>query len=135
MPPRLFSRHTFTEGVVHAAAETERCACGSIPTGLPADRVGALWLTDRVPFRFEALSDNIQHVIGAGDSLWTLAGRYFAGIPRPSGLWWVIADFQPAPIFDPTLQLTKGSVLFIPSLRTVIERIFDERRRAEHVEL
>jgi hypothetical protein len=111
MPPRRFSRHTFTSAV--------------------QDGAGRLVLTDREPFRFRSLPDNRQHVVKEGETLFSLAGRYFAPLNRPAGLWWVIADFQPDPIHDPTIVLEPGRVLVIPSVRTVLEEIFSERRRGE----
>jgi hypothetical protein len=111
VPPRRFSRHTFTSAV--------------------QDGVGRLVLTDREPFRFRSLPDNRQHVVKEGETLFSLAGRYFATLPRPAGLWWVIADFQPDPIHDPTVALEPGRVLIIASVRTVLEEIFSERRRGE----
>lgn len=110
MPPRRWSRHTFALGVLEGE-DTQ--------------------LTDRVPYRFRNFRDNIQHVVGDGDSLFSLAARYFAPLARPSGLWWVIADFQPAPIHDPTIELTPGTTIFIPSLRTVQEEVFSEARRED----
>jgi hypothetical protein len=92
---------------------------------------GVQRLTDRVPYRFRPLSDNIVHSVREGDSLWNLAGLFYKGFARPSGLWWVIADFQPEPIFDPTIALMPGTILFAPSMRTVEERIFNEDRRRE----
>ncbi len=87
-------------------------------------------LTDRVPYRFRNFSDNRRHIIAAGDSLFTLAGRYYDGFTdRPSGLWWVIADFQPDPILDPTIVLDEGRVVFIPSERTVREEILNPKRK------
>lgn len=82
------------------------------------------------PYRFRVFADNVEHVVREGDTLWTLAHRYYLGVERPAGLWWIIADFQPQPIHDPTLALVPGAVLVIPSLRTVQEEIFSERRRA-----
>jgi hypothetical protein len=111
MPPRRFSRYTFTSGVLD---DEER-----------------LFLTEREPYRFRALSDNRQHIVKEGDTLFSLAGRYFAPLPRPAGLWWVIADFQPDPIHDPTLSLEVGRVLVVPSIRTVVEEVFSEKRRQE----
>jgi Tfp pilus assembly protein FimV len=95
------------------------------------DADGRSFLTDRVPFRYRAFSDNRRHIVSQGDTLWSLAGRYFAPLERPSGLWWAIADFQPQPIHDPTIQLIAGATLVIPSVRTVTEEILGERRRAE----
>ena len=111
MPPRRFSRFSFSAAVL--------------------DDAGRLFLTEREPFRFRSFPDNRQHVVQQGDTLFSLAGRYFAPLPRPSGLWWVIADFQPEPIHDPTLALDLGRVVFIPSVRVITEEVFAEARRQE----
>lgn len=96
------------------------------------DDDGALALTEREPFEYRALPDNRVHTVTEGDTLTTLSARYFAKLPNPSLLWWVIADFQPGGgIFDPTLKLRAGAKLHIPSERTVEEEIFNEARRAE----
>jgi hypothetical protein len=113
MPPRRFSRYTFSQGVLD---DQER-----------------LLLTDREPFRFRDLPDNRLHVVAEGDSLFSLAAQLFASLDRPAGLWWIIADFQPEPIIDPTLELEVGRTLVVPSLRLVTEEIFNESRRGEAV--
>lgn len=93
---------------------------------------GKLRLTDREPFRFRLLPDTISHKVTEGESLWTLAGKYYRGFERPSGLWWVIADFQPnGGIFDPTIQLSVGAIIFVPSIRTVAELVLGEQRQGE----
>lgn len=111
MPPQRWSRHLYTAGV-----EQED---------------GRQLLTDRERFPFRSFRDNRIHVVSQGDTLWGLANRYFAGLPRPAGLWWVIADFQPNPIRDPTLALAPGTTLIIPSVRTVQEEVFNARRQRE----
>lgn len=111
MPPRRFSRFTFSAAVL--------------------DDAERLFLTEREPFRFRSFPDSRQHVVQQGETLFSLAGRYFAPLPRPSGLWWVIADFQPDPIHDPTLSLELGRVMSIPSVRVVTEEVFAEARRQE----
>ena len=111
MPPRRFSRYEFTEGL--------------------RDTQGRLFLTDREPFRYRPLPDNRVHEVREGESVFSLAGRYYRPRERASGLWWIIADFQPDPIHDPTLPLEVGRRLFVPSLRTVDELILSERRRRE----
>ncbi len=111
MPPRRYSRYSY---------------CITVP-----DDEGKLFLTERVPFRFRPLQDTTQYSVKEGDSLQALAAREYAGLPRPAGLWWIIADFQPEPIFDPTVVLAAGQVLYIPSLRVVQEQVFNSKRRDE----
>lgn len=114
MPPRQFSRFTFSEAAVDVDT-------------------GRLLLSEYEPFRFQTLSDNRTHVAADGDTLFTLAGHYFAPLPRPAGLYWILADFQPDPIVDPTIALVPGTTIWVPSLRTVQELIFSETRRADTV--
>ncbi len=111
MAPHTGSRHTFTLGV--------------------RDESGSLFLTEREPYGFRAQSDTREHLVAQGDTLFGLAGRYFASLPRACGFWWVIADFQPDPIVDPTLELTVGRLLLIPSLRVLTDVILSEQRRRQ----
>jgi hypothetical protein len=105
--PRTGSRHSFT-------------------LGIPDER-GRRLLTEREPFKEHA--DSRVHVIAQGDTLEGLAGRYFAPLPRACGFWWVLADFQPDPIVDPTLECEVGRRLFVPSLRVLTDVILSEQRR------
>jgi hypothetical protein len=109
MPPQAGSRYLFCEAY--------------------ADARGRRMLSERVPFRFQAFADSRVHVVEEGDSLFTLAGRYFAPLPRACGFWWVIADFQPDPIFDPTLLLVPGTRICVPSVRVLTDVILAEARR------
>ena len=109
MPPRVGSRHSFTFGV--------------------HDDAGVLHLTEREPYRYKAHTDNRVHVVVQGDTLWDLAGRYFAPLPRACGFWWAIADYQPDPIVDPTITLEPGRRLSIPSLRVLTDVILGEAGR------
>lgn len=111
MPPRRFSAYEFTQGI--------------------RDEDGRLFLAGREPFRFRSLSDNRVHQVKEGESLFSIAGRFFRPRPRAAGFWWIIADFQPDPIQDPTIPLEVGRRLFVPSLRTVDEEILSEKRRRE----
>jgi hypothetical protein len=111
MPPFAGSRHTFCLGV--------------------RDDSGRLCLTERKPYRYQPHADNRGHVAAEGDTLFTLAGRYFAPLPRACGFWWVIADYQVDPILDPTLALEPGRRIHIPSLRVLTDVILGEERRRE----
>ena len=70
-------------------------------------------------------------MVAQGESLFDLAGRYFAPLPRACGFWWAIADFQQDPIIDPTLELDVGRRLLIPSVRVLTDVILSERRRRD----
>ncbi len=71
---------------------------------------------DYVPTRFTVRNDTILHLAGEGDTWYHLAQKYYNDISeRPSGLWWVICDFQPQPIVDPTLKVRIGNIIYIPS--------------------
>ena len=95
------------------------------------DERGRLFLTEREPYGFFPHTDNRTHVVALGDTLFTLAGRYFAPLPRACGFWWVIADFQPDPILDPTCALDLGRALAIPSRRVLSDVILSEARRRQ----
>jgi len=111
MPPLAGSRYTFCQGF--------------------QDDKGRWMLTDREPYRFHEHSDTRVHVVAQGDTLFELAGRFFAPLPRACGYWWAIADFQVVPIVDPTLSLETGRRLFIPSLRVLTDVILGEPRRRQ----
>lgn len=116
------------------------------------DGAGRLFLNERVPFTYRELADNRIHVSTEIDTLDSLAAKYFAPLQAntslidPCELWWIIADFQP-PVdpdedvspqpdwcYDPTLAIPPNATIYIPSVRTVFEQIFNESRRAEHEE-
>lgn len=127
MPPRIFSRHLFTRGFTpDDDGEILKCTSEEWP-----GRSAKFQLDEREPFRFRELPDNRLHRAREGDTLSTLAARFFPNFTRPAGLWWIIADFQPSPILDPTIRLRPGALIVIPSERTVREDIFSEERRRD----
>lgn len=97
------------------------------------DTSGQSFLTEPAPIIYEDSLDNIIHVVQGGERLQDLAHKYFAEFGSntfPSaGLWYIIAQFQPTPIVDPTIKLADGMKLYIPSKRYVATRIFDPARR------
>jgi hypothetical protein len=115
VPPKIYSRYEFCEGVYD---------------DLSVEHPN-LRLTDREPYRFKPFSDSVKYVVKEGDTLFALAFRYYSRHEDAAWLWWVIGDFQPDPIVDPTLLLTPGRVLYIPSERVLAEQILAESRKRE----
>ena len=108
MPPHVGSRYSFSTAL--------------------EDEQGRPYLTGREPYRFAEHQDTRVHCVVNGDSLFSLAGRYFEPLPRACGFWWAIADFQPVPILDPTLMLESGSLLYIMSLRVLTDVVLADPR-------
>lgn len=109
MPLHAGSRHSFAVGL--------------------RDERGRLFLSEREPYSYREHADTRRHVVAEGETLFDLAGRYFAAMPRGCGFWWAIADFQPDPIVDPTLELEVGRTIFIPSERVLTDVILGTGRR------
>lgn len=95
------------------------------------DEAGRRYLGERPRFGFRDLPDNRLHTVREGERLWHVAQLCFAGMPLAGDLWWVIADFQPEPILDPTIELEAGAVLVVPSRRTVESLILATDRGAD----
>lgn len=95
---------------------------------------GLVALDEREPVRFSDRADNRFHTVVDGDTWWGLAHRYLGSFPRPAGLWWVLAEYQPPPniVVDPTLRLAAGATVVVPSERFVRERIFSADQRRFH---
>lgn len=82
---------------------------------LVKDAQDRLKLSLRARLEYDQEDEDIIHEIAPGDTLWTLAAQYFDGMPYSHTLWWAIADYQPDPIIDPTVQLEPGELIVIPS--------------------
>jgi hypothetical protein len=109
VPPHVGSRYSFSTAV--------------------EDENGRLYLTSREPYRFTVQPDTRIHRVTEGDTLFSLAGRYFEPLPRACGYWWAIADFQrDDPILDPTLELEIGRLIYVPSLRVLTDVVLADPR-------
>ena len=93
------------------------------------DANGALFTVDDTPYPYENLPDNTTHQVRSGDTWWTIADKVFAPLEYSFHLWWIIMDFQPEPYLDPTVPPSAGTVLVIPSVRTVTTKILSPERR------
>jgi len=94
---------------------------------------GLTYLLDREPLRFAARSDNLRVVSQEGDTWHSLAARHLRPLPRPQDFWWVLCDFQPVPVADPTVEITPGTVVFIPSAEFVTGRALTETQAEDTV--
>ncbi len=95
------------------------------------DAEGRLFLGERSRYYYREIVDNIFHTVTEGDSIFTLAAKYYDGFENAALLYWAIADFQPTPINDVTLPLPVGRILVIPSPRTLVEEILSPARAQE----
>lgn len=93
-------------------------------SNLIRDANNRLVLDLRARLEFQEMSDDIVHVAQDGDTLQLLAAVYYQGLPNAAALWWAIADYQPEPIQDPTVQLQRGQTIIIPSPAAVQEGLF-----------
>lgn len=92
---------------------------------------GQLWLTDPVPYTYRVLDDTIEHQVTEGDTYESIAAMYYQSIPDGAQLWRIVAEFQPTIPLDATVPPI-GPVVYVPSIRTVLEEIFSESRRPEY---
>lgn len=100
------------------------------------DDLGREYTEPRPRFLYRSYDDNIRHVVRQNEHYWYIAAKYYEGLSRepyfefsPGQLWWVIADFQPTPVHDPTLALAPNTIVIVPSLRVVQAEIFNENVR------
>lgn len=90
------------------------------------------YLTDPVPYEYREFSDTIRHVARDGDTYENISARYYAGIPGKAQLWRIIAEFQPVIPLDATVPPKPGTIVYVPSRRTLFEEIFSENRRPDY---
>lgn len=99
------------------------------------DTDGRTFLTEPPRIAYEDSIENVVHVVQSGERLQDIAHRYFgdfgSDVFPAAGLWYIVAQFQPTPIIDPTLRLKEGTRLYIPSKRYVAQRVFDPSRRKQ----
>jgi hypothetical protein len=93
------------------------------------DADGALFTVDDTPFPYVNLPDNSTHEVRAGESWFDIARTVFASLPYGQHLFGVLMDFQPTPYLDPTVPPPVGTVLYVPSVRTVLAKIITPARR------
>lgn len=89
------------------------------------------YMSEPVPFTYVERDDTIKHTVIESDTWETLASTYYRSLPNAPQLWRIIAEFQPRIPLDATLPPV-GPIVYVPSVRTVLEEIFSEARRADY---
>lgn len=79
-----------------------------------SDDGGFFW---QLPAQFEysGEDEDIFYEIQSGDNWHLIAQKFYGSDFGGSKLWWAIMDYQPVPRLDPTIALTPGEVIVIPS--------------------
>lgn len=90
------------------------------------------YLDEREPFRFRDESDNRFYVAKEGDTWWGIAWRFFPSFPNKSLLWWLICEYQPEPVVDPTIKIAAGTQIAVPSERLLRNYVFNRENRRFH---
>jgi len=87
----------------------------------------------RAFFRYKEIDDNIIHIAKDNESLWEIATQYYSDVlQNPSLHYWIIADYQPEPILDPTQTMVQGRTIYVPSIRTIETLINNPDRDPEY---
>lgn len=108
MPPQKNSRYSYCLGI---------------------KRSGKLWLSSMTPFRYREYSDTRIHQTVENETLDQIAERYYGDDGWK--WWWVIAQFQPNPIVDPTVAFDAGVTIYVPSMKIISQVIMNPSRRKE----
>lgn len=91
---------------------------------------GTVALGEREPYHFRNRDDNLIHTAAQGDTWDSLAEVYYSAISdRPCGLWWIIAEYQPTPVVDPTVPISPGRKVVIPAPIVVVVEVLRGDRR------
>ena len=94
------------------------------------DEDGKSYLSERSPFGYRASPDNLERVVVDNDTWWSIAGLWYRDLaPNPSMLFWIVCDYQPVPVVDPTLAIPAGVTVYGPHPDVVKEQILNESRR------
>jgi hypothetical protein len=83
--------------------------------GVAKDAEGRTFIQQEDPVPYQPRFDNVLHMVKEGETLELLADRFFGGLADSALLYWIVGQFQPEPIQDPTEALEGGTIMVIPS--------------------
>jgi len=106
--------------------------CTVLDWGDIGGTAGVKLLDEREPFRFRDESDNTFYTARAGDTWWGLAWKFFRSFRNPSLLWFLLCEYQPTPVVDPTIAIVGGQQVVIPSERVLRNYVFSREQRRYH---
>jgi hypothetical protein len=70
---------------------------------------------------YDPRDDDINHIVVDGETLFSIAHLYYKNIPGGVHNWWIIAEYQPVPVIDPTRKLQPRSIVIVPSPQHAME--------------
>jgi len=91
------------------------------------DQTELVYFSTRESVKYASDTENQMYTVKAGDTLQNLAQKFFDGFQTPAQLWWILAEYQNPPIFDPTLKLEVGKILVVPSVNRT-HALINERK-------
>lgn len=91
-----------------------------------------VYLDEREPFRFRDEPDNKHHTARDGDTWWGIAWKFFRSFRNPALMYWLLCEYQPEPIIDPTIKIAAGTDIVIPSDRVIRNYVFNRENRRFH---
>ncbi|MEN6368466.1 MAG: hypothetical protein ABFD77_02070 [Thermotogota bacterium] len=87
------------------------------------------YLDEREPFRYRDEPDNTFYTAKDGDTWWGLAWKFFSGFPNKALLYFLLCEFQPEPVVDPTIRIEAGRQIAIPSERIIRTKVYSKDNR------
>lgn len=69
---------------------------------------------------FDSNAENRLYQAQSGENSFAVAAKHFRRYARPASLFWLVCEYQPTPILDPTTDLG-GRTIYIPPDSKVTE--------------
>lgn len=90
---------------------------------------GKLYLGQREPLLFDPDLAQRAVMVARHDTLQTLAAKFIGAPQFDTPFWWLVAEFSHPPVLDPTVPLTPGTTVYIPSRDRALAELLDPDRK------